>query len=88
MLAHHPDRPRHCGAGPAVVGVLLLLLALLALAPGNTDAQSKDIVTIVFTYGSEKVKWIKDLTAKFNTDPTHRLADGRHIHSEHRTRCA
>jgi hypothetical protein len=85
MLAHHPDRPRRCGAGPAVVGVLL---ALLALTPGNTDAQSKDIVTIVFTYGSEKEKWIKDLTAKFNPDPTHRLADGRRIHSEHRTRCA
>src|SRR5882757_1958516 len=42
------------------------------------DSNPKGSVKLLFTYGSEKEEWIKDVTAAFNAGD-HRLADGRTI---------
>jgi Ca-activated chloride channel homolog len=72
------------------VSVLLLLTALLPLqlgcrsktgtAPqsGPQQQTSKDQIQLLFSYGSEKQKWIEDVTAAFNQSGT-RTAGGKQI---------
>jgi Ca-activated chloride channel family protein len=73
MLRHRSDHL--CAA------VLAGLFALGCLTPRNV-ADGEEAVTLVFTYGSEKEEWIKELTPKFNADPAQKLADGRRIRVE------
>ena len=70
------------------VGPILLLVCLAACGrvretnSGATsspaDSNPKGSVKLIFTYGSEKEEWIKDVTTAFNSGD-HRLADGRTI---------
>jgi Ca-activated chloride channel family protein len=62
----------------------LLLTSLLAScdgSKGSTSSQSSqpsDRLELVFTYGSEKEKWIKEVTEKFN-QAKHRASNGNPI---------
>lgn len=69
-----------------------LVLALGALgcrprpeAPGSTEsatpASNPDALHLLFTYGSEKEEWIKEMTARFNSEG-HRAASGKVIEVE------
>jgi Ca-activated chloride channel family protein len=70
------------GAAHALGGTAVALAALFALTLCGAGAEGADVVTLVFTYGSEKEEWIKDLTAKFNADPAQTVAGGRRIRVE------
>ena len=66
--------------------VVLLLLALVAGSGCKKQQQSSEggsalpanSLELVFTYGSEKEKWITEVTAQFNREG-HRTASGKPI---------
>jgi Ca-activated chloride channel family protein len=68
--------------------LLIFLLLLLLLLPGcksKTSSESEsssfsgDKLELTFTYGSEKEKWINEVTAEFNR-ADHRTSSGKRIH--------
>jgi Ca-activated chloride channel family protein len=67
--------------------IAVLLLILLSISCRNRERQApadaaasnpKGSVKLLFTYGSEKEEWIKDVTQRFNAED-HHLGDGRSI---------
>src|SRR5215469_1665037 len=63
--------------------VVLPLLLLSACKPRNgtapeSNASRADQLELTFTYGSEKEKWINDVTNEFNRGD-HRTSSGKHI---------
>jgi len=67
------------------VGLLGALICLLAgcnkteSGAGQKDSPPKDAVRLLFTYGSEKEDWVKDVTADFNQGG-HKTKGGRPIY--------
>src|ERR1700722_17262958 len=70
-MAHRPHRL--FSLFPVVVS---LLLWGGALSSGRAAAQE---IKLLFTYGSEKELWLKEVTEKFNAQQL-TLPDGRRIH--------
>ncbi len=65
----------------------LLMVALLFIGCGQPQQQSggpkvnKNTIKLLFTYGSEKKAWIKEVTQEFN-GMDHKTAGGKKIHVE------
>src|ERR1700746_3757319 len=64
--------------------VILLFLLLLPACKSRTSSEgqssspSSDKLELTFTYGSEKEKWINEVTAEFNR-ANHRTSSGKRI---------
>jgi Ca-activated chloride channel homolog len=68
----------------ALIVLFLLLLLLLACKSRNrsaaeSEAPSDDKLDLTFTYGSEKEKWINEVTGEFNRGD-HRTGGGKRIY--------
>ena len=66
---------------PSVVIILLLLLLPACKSKGSSSefgSDSGNKVELVFTYGSEKEKWVNDVTADFNRGE-HKTAGGKRV---------
>src|SRR5271165_7433413 len=73
---------RRFGIGSALA--LLLFLLLTACKSGRppqneSTAPPKDSLQLTFTYGSEKEKWIDEVTAAFN-QADHRTSGGKRVY--------
>lgn len=70
-----------------VVGFLALLIPLAGCGDGDASTSTppagssvpSGAIELTFTYGSEKEKWITDVTASFNAQ-RHKIAGGRFVH--------
>src|SRR5262249_27239219 len=68
---------------PCLSSVLLLALGCKKSPPPNPEAQTQqpappNAIELVFTYGSEKEKWVNDVTASFNGS-ARRTGSGKQI---------
>jgi Ca-activated chloride channel family protein len=76
-----PSTPRRPGWGSLSIAALAVLgtLALLGCgAKGGPQEDNSNTVELLFTYGSEKEDWIKDVTGAFNQGG-HKTAAGKAI---------
>jgi Ca-activated chloride channel family protein len=69
---------------PGILGVLLLVLqtgckSRTQSQDGSSSSSSENKLELVFTYGSEKEKWINEVTEAFNR-ADHRTASGERIY--------
>ncbi|HEY3617547.1 MAG TPA: VWA domain-containing protein [Candidatus Sulfotelmatobacter sp.] len=73
-------RPEICSAFIVLIFVLLLP-ACKSKTPSDTELSSPaaDKLELLFTYGSEKEKWITDVTTEFNR-ADHRISSGKRIY--------
>src|ERR1044071_6068798 len=66
-----------------LLSFFLLSFCSCSTGPSQTGGSGvqqapKDALQLVFTYGSEKEKWIKDVTAQFNAEQ-HKTSKGKII---------
>ena len=84
MRSGPSPRKCRCRVASAVIVLLSSLLILPACKPRNhstaeSETPSGDKVELTFTYGSEKEKWINEVTGEFNRGG-HRTAGGKRIY--------
>ena len=81
MLSGRPStKCRNLTASLFVVALLFLLASCKTRSgtDSETNVSRADQLELTFTYGSEKEKWINDVTNDFNRSD-HRTSSGKHI---------